>query len=186
MPLIASINGLTRRIYLDAAMAIGGVLSFHPTIDLYPAYRALRRTNEAYRPYDALMAASGNEAKNQDGSKRTPRFTRLLLGAKLVIPAGVTRINVTGELLTDDGSDPFDRSLVSGPLFIDYTPAEAEIIRVISGSGVTTEDKAAIVASTVSAVLAALNATTIPVDLKKVKGQTIAGNGIAADPWRPA
>lgn len=141
MALIASINGETRKIYLDLSYAVGGVISFHPTVDLYPEYRALRRTNEAVRPYDAMMIASGNESKNLDGSKRTPRFTRLLLGAKLVIPNGVDRINVTGELLTDDGSDPFDRSLVTGALFIDYTPAEAEILTVLSGSGVTEQDK---------------------------------------------
>ena len=35
------------------------------------------------------------------------------------------------------------------------------------------------------AVLAALNATAIPVDVQKVKGQTIAGSGSEGDPWGP-
>lgn len=36
-----------------------------------------------------------------------------------------------------------------------------------------------------TAVIAALNATTIPVDMVKVKGQTINGSGSEADPWGP-
>lgn len=130
MGLIASIDGPARRVYLDASEVIGGVLSFHPTADLYPEYKALRAADESVRPFDAFLEARGNEPKNQDGTKRTPRYTRLLSGTKLVIPAGVTRLNVTGELLSDDGSDPFDRSLVTGACFIDYTPPVAEIIRV--------------------------------------------------------
>lgn len=130
MGLIASIDGATRRVYLDAAAVVGGVLTFHPTVDLYPAYKALRAADESVRPFDAFLEARGNEPKNQDGSKRTPRYTRLLGGTRLVIPAGVSRLNVTGELLADDGSDPFDRSLVVGACFIDYTPPVAEIIRV--------------------------------------------------------
>lgn len=176
MPLIASINGSTRKIYLDPLFAVGGVLTFHPTADLYPAYRSLRRTVEAYRPYDKLMVASGNEPKNLDGSKRTPRFTRLLQGAKLVIPAGVDRINVTGELLTDDGSDPFDRSLVTGALFIDHTPAEAEIIQVATSGNEYT------LAQIAAAVLAAAQvAGGIHADARAIVGKPLAGNGVPGD-----
>ncbi len=35
-----------------------------------------------------------------------------------------------------------------------------------------------------AAVLATLNATTIPVDAKKMNGATIIGDGSIADPWR--
>lgn len=34
-------------------------------------------------------------------------------------------------------------------------------------------------------VAAKLNASTIPVDIRKVRGQSIGGTGIEADPWRP-
>lgn len=128
MALIASINGVTRRVYLNAAEAVGGVLTFHPTVDLYAAYKALRAADESVRPFDAFMAASGNLPKG--GGKFTPRFTTLLAGTKVVIPAGITEVNVTGELLTDDGSKPFDTSLVTGPCIINYQPAEAEVIKV--------------------------------------------------------
>jgi hypothetical protein len=36
-----------------------------------------------------------------------------------------------------------------------------------------------------AAVLAALQATAIPVNLTKVRGQTIGGSGTAVDPWGP-
>ena len=35
-------------------------------------------------------------------------------------------------------------------------------------------------------VLAALQATTIPVDLQTVKGQSLKGDGSEANPWNPA
>lgn len=37
-----------------------------------------------------------------------------------------------------------------------------------------------------AAVLASLNATTIPVDVKKVNGVTIKGVGVPGDTWGPA
>lgn len=134
MTLIASIDGSTRRIFLNPAAVSSGVLTFHPTVDLYPEYKALRASDESVRPYDAFLEAKGHEPKNLDGSRRTPRYVRLLSGTKLVIPAGVTQMFVTGELLTDDGSSPFDKSLAAG-VIIDYTPPTAEIIQVaVSGN----------------------------------------------------
>lgn len=130
MALIASINGATRRVYLNAADAVGGVLTFHPTDDLYFAYRAFRAANESARPFDPFMEAA--TLVNKGGGKFTPKFVTLLAGTKLVIPAGVTEVNITGELLTDDGSRPFDTSLVTGPCIINYRPAEAEVIKVTS------------------------------------------------------
>lgn len=144
MALITSINGATRRVYLDPAAAVGGVIAFHPTDDLYTEYRTQRRTVEAYRRFNALLSASGNVPKG--GGKFTPRYTLLLGGTKVVIPAGVLAITITGELLTDDGSDPFDTSLVTGPCIIRYQPAEAEIIAV-SGAGATGPTAAVIAAA---------------------------------------
>jgi hypothetical protein len=36
-----------------------------------------------------------------------------------------------------------------------------------------------------AALISALNTTTIPVDLQKVKGQQVIGTGVETDPWRP-
>lgn len=178
MPFIASINGPTRRVYLDPAAVTGGVLSFHPTVDLYPEYKALRASNEAVRPFDAFLEARGNEPKNLDGSRRTPRYVRLLQGTKLVIPAGVTQLFVTGELLTDDGSDPFDKSLAAG-VIIDYTPPTAEIIKVTASGNEYS------LAQIAAEVLAALQATAIPVDVQAINGTPVIGSGGAGDEWGP-
>jgi len=40
-------------------------------------------------------------------------------------------------------------------------------------------------AEVASAVINVLNATTIPVDTVKIKGQTISGTGTESDPWGP-
>lgn len=50
----------------------------------------------------------------------------------------------------------------------------------------TAADLDAIVAAVIPAILAALNATTIPVDVKKVNSVTLAGAGVNGDPMRPA
>lgn len=144
MALIDSINGATRRVFIDPAAAVGGVLTFHPTVDLYAAYKAMRAADESVRPFNSFMRADGNLPKG--GGKFTPRFTVLLEGTKVVIPAGVTEVNVTGELLTDDGSKPFDTSLVVGACVINYQPAEAEVIKVTaSGNEYSLEQIAAAV-----------------------------------------
>lgn len=182
MPLIASINGETRRIYLDPLHAVGGVLTFHPTVDLYPAYRALRRTNEAVRPFDPLMAASGNQNKNAEGTRKTPRFTRLLQGAKVVIPAGIGQVVVSGELLTDDGTSPFDVSLVTGPCIIDYAPAEAEVIEVtVGGNDYSLEQIASAVAPAVwahSSGVAITDRVTVAATILRNKTVTDPATGI--------
>jgi len=48
----------------------------------------------------------------------------------------------------------------------------------VGGSGPSAADIAA-------QVLAVLMATTIPVDMRKVKGQSISGSGSESDPWGP-
>jgi hypothetical protein len=137
MAKIASIDGPTRRIFLDPAAAVGGVLSFHTVEDIYQEYRGRRRTDEALRQFAPLMRAEGNVAKG--GGKFTPRYIVLLDGAKLVIPVGPDTVNVSGEVLTDDQTVPFAIDLLSDPVVINYAPPEAEVIQVASGSGLSVE-----------------------------------------------
>jgi hypothetical protein len=88
---------------------------------------------------------------SKGGGKFTPKFVTLLGGTKLVIPDGVDEVNVTGELLTDDGSRPFDTSLVTGPCIINYQPAEAEVIKVTaSGNEYSLEQIAEAVAALIT------------------------------------
>ncbi|MFZ5531487.1 MAG: hypothetical protein ACOY4U_10635 [Pseudomonadota bacterium] len=135
MPLIQTINGATRRIYLDPAYAIAGELTFHPVLHLYPEYKTQRQTNEAVRPYDAFMAAYGNVAKG--GGKYTPRYLMLLAGTKLVVPNGITKVWITGELLTDDASDPFDDTLLTNKCRFYFQPPTAESVAAGGGGAAT-------------------------------------------------
>lgn len=63
-------------------------------------------------------------------------------------------------------------------VYVERKTSAAYVTTAIGGSGPSAGDIAA-------ELLAALNATTIPVDLRKVKGQTIAGSGSEEDPWGP-
>lgn len=63
-------------------------------------------------------------------------------------------------------------------VYVERQTALGYATTAIGGPGPSTADIAA-------AVLAALNATTIPVDMVKVKGQPISGSGTEADPWGP-
>lgn len=65
---------------------------------------------------------------------------------------------------------------VSG-VYVERKTSAAYITTAIGGSGPSAADIAA-------ALLAALNATTIPVDAKKMNGATVIGDGSVSDPWR--
>ena len=76
-------------------------------------------------------------------------------------------------------------------VYVERKTSAAYITTAVGGSGPSAPDIAA-------AVMAALNATTIPTDVRKVNGDTIIGHGIPptydntgtmtapGDPWRPA
>lgn len=143
MPIIDTIDGASRLIYLDAAAVSGGALSFHTVEDIYKEYRVMRRTNENVRKFAPLLRADGNVAKG--GGRFTPRYITLLDGAKIVVPDGIGTVNVAGEVLTDDQSVPFDTSLATGPVIINYAPPEAEVIQVATGSGLSPTEQAQLI-----------------------------------------
>lgn len=64
-------------------------------------------------------------------------------------------------------------------VFVERKTSAAYVTTAVGGSGPTAESIAA-------AVLAALNATTIPVDAKKMNGAAIAGDGSVGNLWRGA
>jgi hypothetical protein len=85
---------------------------------------------------------------------------------------------VTGNLFVEGGGVPVVNTLGAYNVAVQYTvPVQAQGISTSGGTGPSAESIAA-------AVLAALNATTIPVDMKKTNGQTIVGNGTEADKFR--
>lgn len=63
-------------------------------------------------------------------------------------------------------------------VYMERKTSAAYVTTAVGGSGPTAESIAA-------AVLASLNGSTIPVDVRKIKGQTIGGTGTEADPWGP-
>ena len=63
-----------------------------------------------------------------------------------------------------------------------YGPTGADYTGTLSAGGGTYPTTAEIS----SAVVSALRATTIPVDVKKINAVTLAGAGVSGDPMRPA
>jgi hypothetical protein len=131
MGVVASWDGSARRIYLAQ-----GVTSFHPIDDIYREYRVARRTDEELRKYEPFMVAPDIISKG--GGKYTPRFLVLLDGCKIVRYDDDGVIDVTGEVITDDETDPFDFTSLMGHGVIRYAPAEAELI-TIPGGGISEE-----------------------------------------------
>ena len=81
---------------------------------------------------------------------------------------------VDGVLKTRSGVDPFGGAVVNARY---EAPGIAIGYSTTGSSGPSASDIAA-------ALLAALNATTIPVDARKMNGATVTGDGSIADPWR--
>lgn len=66
-------------------------------------------------------------------------------------------------------------------VYVERKTSAAYITTSVGGSGPSAES---IAAATAAAVLAALNAATIPVDVQKMNGAEVIGDGSVADPWR--
>lgn len=141
MPVVSSFDGVNRRIYLDASVA-GSTWS---PLDVYIEYLAYRRDTEQFRGFDPLIVMKGGEPKT--AVKSAPRFLQMLtdgrgITTKFIVPdSGPYRTVVDGEISTDvpdSDPEPFDVSgLTTSGIIIDYKPAEAEIIKVQSGSGLS-------------------------------------------------
>ena len=88
-------------------------------------------------------------------------------------------LDMVGNLFVEGGGDPVVSTLGDYRVLVKNTvPVQAQ---GISTSGSSGPSAAAIAAE----VLAALQATTIPVNVAKVAGQTVAGSGTEGDPWGP-
>ena len=130
-PIISSINGLTRRIYLKA-----GVSDYFPIEDLYHEYRRIRSLDtNSIRKYEPLIKAEGNVPKG--GGAFTPRYVVLLDGTKIVPFNESLQINQLGDMITDNPDIDATLYDISGlttakPIFI--KPSEAETIQLNSGS----------------------------------------------------
>ncbi len=128
MALIASIDGPTRRILLDAS-TVGA--SVNP-IDIYKEVRTMRRLDENLRKYDTFFTAFGNIAKG--GGKFTERYVQCNLGTRIVPFNATQELTITGVIITDDaqeGTACFDRTPLSPTTVVDinYVPPQVEVVR---------------------------------------------------------
>lgn len=134
MPLIASIDGPNRDIYLSAD-TVGAEIN---PIDLYKEMRTLRRTTEELRKYNLFLEAKGYDQKAP--GKFTERYVICLEGTR-IIPFDISHtLTVTGTIITDDGQEGvncFDRTPLTSTTVVDinYLPPQVEVITVNTSGG---------------------------------------------------
>ena len=159
MPVVASVDYATKRIYLSADTVDADL----DTLDVYREVRALRRTTEAHRQYKPMVVAGGNIEKIA-GLTYTPAYVQLLYGCRIVPYNTSHSIRLTRDTFTDDGEagrDCFDRTPLSASVAVDIDVDVQEVeIRVVTtgGSALTAEENAKLMslpnASTNAATLA--------------------------------
>lgn len=129
--------------------------------------------NSKYPP--AFRSAGGDEL---GGGLFIPAYYFLLNGWRVRPMEANQNLTITGNLFVDGGGVPVVSTLGTYQVNVNYTvPVQAQGIATSGSSGPTAGEVAA-------AVLAALNATTIPVDTKKMNGATVIGTGQSGDAWR--
>jgi len=130
MPLIASIDGPNRRIYLDISTVNAAI---NP-IDLYKEARTLRRLDETLRKYVNFISSLGGTPTGT--GKFTQRITVLEAGTRIFMYDTNQELTIVGKIITDDGKEGarcFDRSnLTATTLYADitYNPPQVELINV--------------------------------------------------------
>lgn len=74
---------------------------FHPTDDVYPEVRSIRRIDYSVRGTDIPISSQGNEAA---GAGVTPRRAVFNNGWRIAIEYNAnTALSITGEMISDDG-----------------------------------------------------------------------------------
>lgn len=187
-----SFNGATKRITVNA-----GVTTLSIRDDVYSAWvRWIERDDNA-RFLSAMRYSGGDPIP---GGETGVTFF-LTNGWKLEYDANV--VAITGVLYSENYATPY-WSAADQPIY----PATVSALvnsavsyqNVVTGTALTPEQTAAAVwgaaqrsltesldpttAQIVAAVIAALQATTIPVDAKRMNGALITGTGAAGDAWR--
>jgi hypothetical protein len=134
MPIVASINYVTRRIYLSAD-TVGVNLD---TLEVYREVRERRRINEADRKFLPIITAGGNIPKIP-GQTYTPIYVILLYGCRIVPYDVAQSLKLVRDTFTDDGvagRDVFDRSGLTSSIDIDVDFPAVEVREVnVSGGG---------------------------------------------------
>ena len=136
MAVVASVNYITKRIYLSAA-TVGVPLD---TLDVYREVRARRVSTEADRKFKPMIIGGGGIAKTP--GIFTQQYVQLLYGYRIVPYDTNHSLVVVRDTFTDDGVSGaacFDRSSVTSNVDLDIQVSPVEV-REVSTSGSTATD----------------------------------------------
>lgn len=129
--------------------------------------------------YLAAMRSVGGDEIDATAGTSIPVYTYLTNGWRIRPQEADHTLAVDdGILLVDGGGDPFLATLGAYAVRVVYRqPVQAITVSTAGTSGPSAESIAA-------AVLAALEATRIPVDVERMNGAPVIGDGTEGDPWR--
>lgn len=132
--------------------------------------------------YARAFDTVGGEDIDASAGTRVPLYLFLFNGWKIRPHEANHTLTVSGgTLLVTGGGDPFVDTLGNYRVRIRYSqPVQAIGYSTTGGGGGAAPDDIA------AAVLAALQSATIPVDVRKVNGVSLAGSGVPGDEWGPA
>lgn len=129
--------------------------------------------------YALALDTVGGEPIDPTAGTLVPLFLFVKNGWKIRPMESDHTLNVDGgSLVVDGGGDPFVSTLGDYTVRIRYQqPVQAIGYSTTGSSGPSAESIAA-------ATVAALMATTIPVDVQKMNGATVLGDGTSGNKWR--
>lgn len=157
----------TKRVILDSASVTA--------TEIYSRWCDWMALSDNAKYLPAFSAVGGDDL---GGGLSIPPYYFLLNGWRVRPMESSHNLTITGNLFVDGGGIPVVSTLGTYQVNVNYTvPVQAQ---GIATSGSTGPTAAAIAAE----VIAALNATTIPVDAKKMNGSSVVGTGTTGDPWR--
>lgn len=138
MPVVSTVNYITKRIYLHAD-SVGVDLD---TMDIYKEVRALRASDEQFptphRNFKPMIIQGGNIQKTP--TTKTAKYIQLLYGCRIVPYDTNQSLRVVRDTFTDDGFDGrdcFDKTSLSNSVDIDYEVDKVEVVEVNTAGGST-------------------------------------------------
>jgi hypothetical protein len=167
-----SFDGATKLITLSSGVVELGVR------DLWSRWVDWVATSDNSKFLPAMRTVGGDDIDTVAGT-RIPIYTYLLNGWQIKPDEADHTLDVVdGILLVDGGGDPFADTVGAYTVRVNYQqPVQA--ITVATGSS-----GAPSAATIAAAVVAALQATVTPVNVKQMNDAAVIGDGSESDPWR--
>lgn len=159
-------DGATSRIILDSSSTSAAEI-WSRWVDWYA-------DNSNWLP--AMRQAGGDSL---GGGLAIPPYIFLLNGWRVRPMESNHLLVLTGNLYVDGGGQPVVQTIGNYNVSVQYTvPVQAQAFSTAGSTGPTPAEIAL-------AVMAAINATTIPVNTKKINDVDVGGSGTELDPWGP-